>query len=70
MSRCPFDTVRARAADADIVCSRAKYHYDPAMRFEASETATDTEGNNLSLERFRESFKPLHERMRTFMYFC
>jgi len=57
---------------ADIVCSRAKYHYDPSVNLElsGSETATNTEQAKANLEKFREGFRPLHERMRRLMYFC
>ncbi|KAI0005035.1 argonaute-like protein [Russula compacta] len=57
---------------ADIVCSRAKHHYDPqqGMDLSASETATNTTEAVTTLERFRQAFKPTHERMKKLMYFC
>jgi eukaryotic translation initiation factor 2C len=58
--------------DADIVCSRAKHHYDPqqGLDLSASETATNTTEAVTTLERFRQAFKPTHERMKKLMYFC
>jgi eukaryotic translation initiation factor 2C len=58
--------------DADIVCSRAKHHYDPqqGLDFSMSETATNTTEAVNTLEKFRQAFKPTHERMKKLMYFC
>jgi len=55
---------------ADIVCSRAKHHYDPGLDLSASETATNTTEAASALERFRSAFRPTHERMKQLMYFC
>jgi eukaryotic translation initiation factor 2C len=57
---------------ADIVCSRAKHHYDPqqGLDLSMSETLTNTTEAVTTLERFRQGFRPAHERMRRLMYFC
>ncbi|KAA1466451.1 argonaute-like protein [Dentipellis sp. KUC8613] len=57
---------------ADIVCSRAKHHYDPRQNLEltASETATNTEEQKATLAAFKAAFKPLHTKMSKLMYFC
>jgi len=57
---------------ADIVCSRAKHHYDPSqgMDLSISETATNTTEAAATLERLRQAFRPTHERMKRLMYFC
>lgn len=55
-------------ADADIVCSRAKNHYDPAGGLDFSDSATQVDANN-SLDNFRRDFKPLHKTQSTLMYF-
>ncbi|KAI0254712.1 argonaute-like protein [Lactifluus subvellereus] len=58
---------------ADIVCSRAKHHYDPQQGMDLSnlsETATNTTEAANTLERFRQAFRPTHERMKKLMYFC
>jgi len=59
----------ALAPDADIVCSRAKHHYDPqqGLDFSASETATNTAD---AVAEFRQAFIPTHNRMKQLMYFC
>ncbi|KAI0335424.1 argonaute-like protein [Cubamyces sp. BRFM 1775] len=56
---------------ADIVCSRAKNHYDPegGMDFEGSGAPLDQKQQSDALEAFKESFKPLNAKMRQFMYF-
>lgn len=58
--------------DADIVCSRSKHHYDPqqGLDLSMSETMTNTTEAGITLERFRQAFKPTHERMKKLMYFC
>ncbi|TFY72934.1 hypothetical protein EVG20_g92 [Dentipellis fragilis] len=50
---------------ADIVCSRAKHHYDPRQNLEltGSETATNTEEQKATLAAFKAAFKPLHSKM-------
>ncbi|KAI0278886.1 argonaute-like protein [Russula aff. rugulosa BPL654] len=57
---------------ADIVCSRAKHHYDPqqGLDLSMSETMTNTTEAVTTLERFRQAFRPTHERMKKLMYFC
>lgn len=58
--------------DADIVCSRAKNHYDPAGNsFDMSETATQMDqcqADN-SLATYKSGFKPLHKNQSFLMYF-
>ncbi|KAF9464484.1 argonaute-like protein [Collybia nuda] len=56
---------------ADIVCSRAKNHYDPQGTVDFSDTATQIDGSqaDTSLEAFRRGFKPLHKAQSTLMYF-
>ncbi len=58
--------------DADIVCSRAKHHYDPqqGLDLSMSETMTNTTEAVTTLEKFRTAFRPTHERMKKLMYFC
>ena len=59
-------------ADASLVRNRAKYHYDPqlGLDFFASETEGDPTEALPALERFRQYFRPTHERMKKLMYFC
>ncbi|KAI0796707.1 argonaute-like protein [Abortiporus biennis] len=55
---------------ADIVCSRAKNHYDPEQRLDFSEmTTADEEHARQQLKVFKDAFKPLHHNMKTLMYF-
>ncbi|TFK43467.1 argonaute-like protein [Crucibulum laeve] len=56
---------------ADIVCSRAKNHYDPQGSFNFSDSATQTDvvATNSSLDDFRRGFMPLHKAQSTLMYF-
>jgi len=56
---------------ADIVCSRAKNHYDPNASLNFSEDVSQISGGNAStnLEQFREGFKPLHSTTEKLMYF-
>ena len=58
--------------DADIVCSRAKHHYDPqeGLDLSMSEAMTNTTEAVTTLEKFRQAFRPTHERMKKLMYFC
>lgn len=57
--------------DADIVCSRAKNHYDPedTRGFQLSESG-DTEGTQGSsvLQRYKDGFKPLNATTARNMY--
>jgi eukaryotic translation initiation factor 2C len=56
--------------DADIVCSRAKNHYDPQGGLALSESATrDTAEAASDLENFKRAYKPLHKNQTTLMYF-
>ncbi|KAF8138405.1 argonaute-like protein [Boletus edulis] len=56
---------------ADIVCSRAKNHYDPQGTVDFSDSATqaDTSQAEGALEAYRRGFKPLHANMVPLMYF-
>ncbi|KAI5983309.1 argonaute-like protein [Pisolithus marmoratus] len=56
---------------ADIVCNRAKNHYDPQGGINLSDTAThtNTTGAESTLEAYKRNFKPLHTNMTTLMYF-
>ena len=61
--------------DAKIVCSRSKHHFDPQLGLDLaiSETATNTTADSegaTTLERYRQAFKPIHERQKGLMYFC
>lgn len=57
--------------DADIVCSRAKNHYDPNgdVDFDDSETQQESAKALDSLDAFKRGFKPLHKAQATLMYF-
>lgn len=57
--------------DADIVCSRAKNHYDPQGTVDFSDSATqvDSVQANDSLDAYRRNFKPLHRNQSMLMYF-
>ena len=56
--------------DADIVCSRAKNHYDPEENIDLSESATQLDNPaTTSLENFRNLFKKTHDNMARTMYF-
>ncbi|KAH8105885.1 argonaute-like protein [Cristinia sonorae] len=55
---------------ADIVCSRAKHHYDPDAQMDFTETETATGSDALAqLKRFQSNFKPLHATTKKVMYF-
>ncbi|KAF7365497.1 Argonaute-like protein [Mycena venus] len=57
---------------ADIVCSRAKNHYDPEGTLNFSDSATPVDEGQAdisSLEAFRRGFMPLHKSQSSLMYF-
>jgi len=56
---------------ADIVCARAKNHYDPKASLEFSDSVSQVSGPQAlsSLEAFRKQFKPLHANTQLTMYF-
>ncbi|KAF9270096.1 argonaute-like protein [Marasmius fiardii PR-910] len=54
---------------ADIVCSRARNHYDPTGSLSLSDSFTAGTGVEATLENYRQEFKPLHANMATCMYF-
>lgn len=59
--------------DADIVCSRAKHHYDPEKGLElsgGSDSLENIDQQNAMVEQYRAAFKPLHPEMGRVMYFC
>ncbi|KAF8990340.1 hypothetical protein BDQ17DRAFT_1414088 [Cyathus striatus] len=53
-------------ANADIVCSRAKNHYDPVKKDGVKLVKL---GDSNTLEEFRNSFKPIHNDLADVMYF-
>jgi eukaryotic translation initiation factor 2C len=57
--------------DADIVCTRAKNHYDPQAGVDFSDSATQLDSGqaDTALDAFKRGFKPLHRNMATLMYF-
>jgi len=55
---------------ADIVCERAKNHYDPSIDLSADDAATTASGGGSStVQRFRDQFQPIHASMRYKMFF-
>ena len=66
-----LELIRMSLLDADIVCSRAKNHYEPGGVADLSESATNMDENqaNSSLEAYRRGFKPVHAKQSTLMYF-
>ncbi|KAI0677583.1 argonaute-like protein [Trametes maxima] len=56
---------------ADIVCARAKNHYDPDgnMDLEGSGVSLDDQQRQSTLDTFKAGFRPLHSSMRKVMYF-
>ncbi|KDQ64588.1 hypothetical protein JAAARDRAFT_116696 [Jaapia argillacea MUCL 33604] len=56
---------------ADIVCTRAKNHYDPQGGVDFSDSATNLDDSQAdrTLDAFKRGFKPLHKNMATVMYF-
>jgi len=60
--------------DADIVCSRAKNHFDPNDTWDlgGSDDAASTADSQMafdSLEKFQQGFRPPHNVQKTLMYF-
>lgn len=59
------------SSDADIVCSRAKNHFDPQAGINLSDSATqldDTQATT-ALEAYKNNFKGLHNNTALTMYF-
>ncbi|KAF8974495.1 argonaute-like protein [Flammula alnicola] len=58
---------------ADIVCSRAKNHFDPNEQWDLIGTddgaSVDTNRAADALDKFQRGFKPLHAAQKTLMYF-
>jgi len=56
--------------DADIVCSRAKLHFDPKGSLGLSDTSTEATGAGAAgLEAYKAAYKPLHPNQEKLMYF-
>ena len=60
--------------DADLVCARARNHYDPSQGLELAESVAGTESSNDQgqdlKDRFKSEFTALHSNMLGLMYFC
>jgi len=54
---------------ADIVCSRAKIHYDPEGNLNLSETGSQVTAASGTLEAFKREYKKLHTHQSRLMYF-
>ncbi|KAF4619813.1 hypothetical protein D9613_005017 [Agrocybe pediades] len=60
---------------ADIVCSRARNHFDPQEKWDflssddAASSARGSAGLTDTLEKFQQAFKPLHSLQKVLMYF-
>lgn len=56
---------------ADIVCSRAKNHFDPTEQWDITEESSihDPAKAADSLDKFQRGFKPLHNAQKILMYF-
>ena len=54
---------------ADIVCSRAKNHYDPEGNLNLSETGTQVSAGTAQLEAYKREYKKLHDKQSRLMYF-
>ena len=52
--------------DADLVCSRAKTHFDPTERDDSSTTVS----GSTNLESFKDGYMPLHANQQKAMYFA
>jgi hypothetical protein len=55
-----------RILDADIVCERAKNHYDPSVEFSSFDDGgtTTSGGASSTVQRFKDQFQPIHASMR------
>ncbi|KAL0580037.1 hypothetical protein V5O48_001972 [Marasmius crinis-equi] len=53
---------------ADLVCRRAKFHYDPDM-YEELSAQSETSDDGVHLDFYKKKFSPINERMKTYMYF-
>jgi hypothetical protein len=49
--------------DADIVCERAKNHYDPGLDMDETETLASGAGSS-TVQRYKDLYRPTHEGMR------
>jgi len=55
---------------ADLVCERAKFHFDPNLGFDGEGTVSSGDGNTvLDLRPWRQGYKSLHPAMQKSMYF-
>ena len=79
---CKFPERRARSlknllsdfgpfTDADIVCSRAKNHFDPNGNIDLSDTSTQASGSggDPGLDAYRQAYRPPHGNQKAAMYF-
>ena len=59
------------STDADIVCARAKNHYNPEGNFDLTESGMQLESGDAKsqLEAFRANFMPLNDKTKRVMYF-
>jgi len=60
--------------DADIVCSRARNHFDPLEKWDflGSDDASSAQGLSSqidTLDKFQKAFRPLHNNQKVLMYF-
>jgi len=56
---------------ADIVCERAKNHFDPSVNYASMDDAATTTsgGGSSAVTKFKDLYKPTHESMRYKMFF-
>lgn len=57
---------------ADIVCERAKNHFDPSVGYNSideTETVASGAGSSTAVDRYRQLWRPAHEGMRYKMYY-
>lgn len=70
---CSNFRVTKYSIDADIVCARAKFHYDPHFNFSMSETmsqvSTPSAPGATLVEQYQAGFRPLHPNQAGHMYF-
>lgn len=59
------------SSDADIVCARAKNHFDPSSDVNLSETYSQigSKDVDITLESFKKNFKQLAKAAESLMYF-
>jgi hypothetical protein len=52
-----------------IVCARAKFHFDPNMGFESEQLTASSNDEIFNLERWQQAYKPVNANMEKLMYF-